>query len=140
MGYPPCVCALGHQDPPPAAHGATGLGPAVITLNVRGLREKTNKVKTLYTSRYCDFLLLQETDCSNLHHNLDHIKLNWSGFKLHWDMILYMGQGNTHIDCQLSLVAKKTDTFRNTTSSPVLLLFLGQTRNISHLFQLAPQA
>ena len=62
MGYPSWVCAPGHHDPPPDDSGATGLGPAVISLNVRGLRGKTDKVKALYTSRYCDFLLLQETD------------------------------------------------------------------------------
>ena len=71
MGYPSWVCAPGHHDPPPDDSGATGLGPAVISLNVRGLRGKTDKVKALYTSRYCDFLLLQETDIKQ--HHVDNI-------------------------------------------------------------------
>ena len=70
--------------------------------------------------------------CSNLHHNLDHIKLNYSWFKLHWDIILYMGYGNTHISYWLSLVANKTDTLRNITSSRVLIFVFDDKRAISH--------
>ena len=121
-----------------------GYGITHIYYRLSLVANKTDTLRNITSSQVLIFIFEDKCvisrACSNLHHNLDHIKLNWSGFKLHWDVILYMGHGNTHIYYRSSLIAKKTDTLRNTTYCRDLALFWETMLNIPFLFQLAPQS
>ena len=121
-----------------------GYGITHIYYRLSLVANKTGTLRNTTSSKVFVFVFEDKCPisqaCSNLHHNLDHIKLNWSWFKLHWDIILSMGHGNTHIYYRSSLVEKKTDTIRNTTYCRDLVLFWEQMLNIPCLFQLAPQS
>ena len=44
------------------ATGAARLGPAIVTINISGLRSKTKYLKQVINDNYCDFVFLQETN------------------------------------------------------------------------------
>ena len=64
--------------------GAVKHGPAILTFNIRGLRTKTEHIKTLFTRRHCDFVLLQETNMTSQYEQGVMHKLGLKGDRGHF--------------------------------------------------------